>query len=286
MSDRPKWSDMLGGSADVARMMSPDYKPPNSNNNPGGMRGWLLKKAGGKALDKKTRLLDRWHKRFFILPPGGSTLFYYKGENDRLEAKDPLGTLECAGATIFLKEVKNGQYRFTIQAKSRELKLRAATAGDYDEWMSALSPFASSVRQEDDVPDISDLSVRESVSARGEDFDEDSEEEEAAAASARPSAVRPSSSARSPSCGGLTAQQLMLSRAGAGAPEAPPGSLGGGRVATNSVACSSVTSGSMRTVAMSSMGMRGLLEKKSGGAEGKKSAKWKLVTGENWRKRW
>ena len=39
------------------------------------IQGYLYKKAGGKAFDKKTRVLDRWHKRFFVLPPGETAIF-------------------------------------------------------------------------------------------------------------------------------------------------------------------------------------------------------------------
>lgn len=64
-----------------------------------GLRGILLKKAGGKALDKKTRLVERWHKRWFVLPPGGTQLSYYKSQALQLEGKPALGCIEVAGST-------------------------------------------------------------------------------------------------------------------------------------------------------------------------------------------
>jgi hypothetical protein len=64
-----------------------------------GLRGQLLKKAGGKAMDKKTRLMEKWHRRWFVLPPQSSKLSYYKNEQEQLDGKDALGSVECAGAT-------------------------------------------------------------------------------------------------------------------------------------------------------------------------------------------
>ena len=131
-----------------------------------GMRGFIYKKAGGKAFDKKTRLVDRWHKRWFALPPGGSMLSYWKTEADHLEGKEPLGAIECSGSTMFLKEVKNGQYRFTIESASRALKLRATSAADYEGWMGVLQPMAASVREDAEPLDVTDAMEDMSVSSR------------------------------------------------------------------------------------------------------------------------
>ncbi len=78
-----------------------------------------------------------------MLPPGGSLLSYYANESDYLSGKDAKGCLETSGATVFLKEVKGGVHRFTVQAAARELKLRAPSAADYDAWCRALRPYVS-----------------------------------------------------------------------------------------------------------------------------------------------
>jgi hypothetical protein len=128
-----------------------------------GFRGNLYKKAGGKAFEKKRRVLDRWTKRWFVLPPGGTVLSYYRSEQAQMEGQAALGSLELhsKGASVFLKEVRAGQiYRFTVRAMSRELKLRAMSAGDYDAWMGALLPITGEPREEDDM-DMSGLSMRD-----------------------------------------------------------------------------------------------------------------------------
>lgn len=141
-----------------------------------GWRGILYKKAGGKAMDKKTRLVERWHKRWFVLPPSATTLTYYKSEEEQMNGGAALGAVEVGGATIFLKEVKRGQYRFTVQSHMRELKLRAATAEDYEKWIAVLQPIASAVRDEDEVGGMDNLSMRdrgETMCDGDDDFDAD-----------------------------------------------------------------------------------------------------------------
>ena len=103
--------------------------------------GWLEKKSGGKEGSSKSRLLEKWTKRWFALV--GSELGYYKSEEDFSKCREALGSMECAGAEIFLKEVKGGTFRFTIRTPTRELKLRASTAADYQSWTRALAPLAN-----------------------------------------------------------------------------------------------------------------------------------------------
>ena len=67
-----------------------------------------------------------------MLPPEKSTLMYYKSDEDFRKGGEPLGSVDCAGAHMFLKEVtKEKHYRFTIRSKERELKLRAGHEVDY-----------------------------------------------------------------------------------------------------------------------------------------------------------
>ena len=89
------------------------------------------------------QMLEKWSRRYCVLPGGGSTLSYYKDEAAWSRGSEPLGQVECSGATIFLKEVsKDLVYRFTVRSAKRELKLRAASASDYEAWAHALKLVA------------------------------------------------------------------------------------------------------------------------------------------------
>ena len=93
-------------------------------------QGWLEKKSGGKSGGKqKATWMDKWDKRYFVLV--GTELLYYKHENDHAKGAQPQGSMQCAGAELFLKEVTGTTFRFTIQNQERELKLRAPNAGAY-----------------------------------------------------------------------------------------------------------------------------------------------------------
>ena len=82
------------------------------------MEGYLEKKSGGKEGRTKIKVLEKWDKRFFVLPKGdGSELHYFKKADDYRDGKTPLGSLECRGATVFLKEVKGQTFRFTVPAR-------------------------------------------------------------------------------------------------------------------------------------------------------------------------
>ena len=89
--------------------------------------GWLEKKSGGKEGGPKKKWNDKWDKRWFALV--GSQLAYYRSEDDYTKGKAPLGFVECAGAKLFLKEVKGTVFRFTILSEARELKLRVYDGG-------------------------------------------------------------------------------------------------------------------------------------------------------------
>ena len=80
----------------------------------------------------------------------------------------PSAPLFCS--QIFLKEVaKSGVHRFTVRTSERELKLRATNAGDYQAWINALRPFASSFEEDDE------MSVRAEPSFGGDGDDDDSD---------------------------------------------------------------------------------------------------------------
>ena len=83
------------------------------------------------------------------MPPGKSTMSYYKSESDQVNGKDALGCIDSAGATVFLKEVsKSGVSRFTVHTPTRELKLRAESEADYRKWVTAIKPYAASFAEE------------------------------------------------------------------------------------------------------------------------------------------
>ena len=102
--------------------------------------GWLEKKSGGKEGQSK-RLFEKWDKRFFLL--SGSELRYYNSEDEMFKGR-PLGVIECAGAQLVLKEVKGGQYRFSVRTAARELKLRVSSATEYSKWESAIREHVAS----------------------------------------------------------------------------------------------------------------------------------------------
>ena len=121
-----------------------------------GATGWLEKKSGGKDGKAKSKVLEKWDRRWFVLPAGGTELSYYKSDKAGATAA---GSIDCAGAHVFLKEVKGQTFRFTVRAATRELKLRAPTAAAYQKWVDALTPIAAKVGDEDD------MSVRPSTMA-------------------------------------------------------------------------------------------------------------------------
>lgn len=243
-----------------------------------GHRGELLKKAGGKATDKRTRLLDRWSKRWFVLAPGETALTYYKSEDAQVNGEPPLGVINVAGATVFLKEVRAGHvYRFSVKNAARELKLRAESAEEYDRWMSALQPIAESFREmEEDGGGVAGLSLTRDRAETVADGDSDGAEaddlfdadDEQSAFSARPPSGRGASSSRGSS---------SSVSGGPGALGLPPPP---GRPSTMSLAGPSIDESA--EFGAPPAGHRGFLEKKSGGKEGR--AKWKLT--EKWSKRW
>ena len=82
-----------------------------------GATGWLEKKSGGKDGKAKSKVLEKWDRRWFALV--GTKLSYYKAEADFIKGRAPLGSLEVSGAQIFLKEVKGTAFRFTVRTSAR-----------------------------------------------------------------------------------------------------------------------------------------------------------------------
>mmetsp|Transcript_19030 Transcript_19030/g.48718 ORF Transcript_19030/g.48718 Transcript_19030/m.48718 type:complete len:346 (+) Transcript_19030:67-1104(+) len=220
-----------------------------------GHRGTLLKKSGGKAFEKKSRMLEKWTKRWFVLPPGKTVLSYYKNESVFNSGGDPLGSVEVQGATVFLKAVKSGQYRFTVRSASRELKLRAGDAKEYDAWMGALQPITEF--REDAESSMANFSIRdeddEDFDAVGDDVEDEDDDD-----------VMPPMPPPLPMAPGLSGKSR----------ESLDSSLGGGQ---------SASIGGGQEVGH---GMRGQLEKKSGGKQGQSKSKFSLLGGEKWSKRW
>lgn len=147
---------------------------------------------------------------------------------------------------VFLKEVVKGQYRFTVQSAIRELKLRAQSAADFEAWMNVLQPIAGSVTQEpSDISDATDGMASLSTRAReASSLDMEFDDDD--------SDPEDGISARPSVAGGGS---------GSGVAGGSPDSQMSGPPPA---------------------GMRGLLEKKSGGKEGK--SKLKML--EKWNKRW
>ena len=101
--------------------------------------GWLEKKSGGKEGKGKSKLLEKWDKRWFVL--SGTEMRWYKTEDDPGKGKDPQGVMDCKGSELFLKGVEGQTFRFTVRTTERELKLRAPSSA-YHMWKDALTPLA------------------------------------------------------------------------------------------------------------------------------------------------
>ena len=121
--------------------------------------GMMFKKSGAskESSSSKTKVLDRWNRRFFTLNSEG-VLEYYRSPDECAMGKPSLGSLPCKGATCFLKAVQGSEFRFTVRAGNRQIKLRAINPAEYRMWTAALERF-SSVSQasearnpDDDVP--------------------------------------------------------------------------------------------------------------------------------------
>jgi small GTP-binding protein len=171
-SDYHKWADALtplmastgrdaSVSVDVGRSASASTVTPPSHTEPaaGGAaaaatvsapvlcEGWLEKKSGGKeGHEKKSKLLERWGKRYFVL--SGSEMHYFKHDEDHAAGKPPLGTTDVSGGTVFLKAVKGQTFRFTVRLAARDLKLRAANNADFQMWTKALGPVTKATEEE------------------------------------------------------------------------------------------------------------------------------------------
>ena len=154
------------------------------------MQGWLDKKSGGKEGKSKSAFLEKWDKRWFVLI--GTTLRYYKSDEDYRKAKEPAGLIECAGAQLFLKEVKGAAFRFTIQASDRELKLRAPNAAAYYAWSDALSPIVATTGRDSSV----------SVDARPSERDAPTTRAHASSSVSGGGAIFPSDTDPPPTCAG------------------------------------------------------------------------------------
>jgi len=219
-----------------------------------GHSGVLLKKSGGKAFEKKARMYEKWTKRYFVLPPGKTELKYFKNEAAYQSKATPLGTVEVQGAVVFLKAVKSGQYRFTVRSAARELKLRAGNATEYDAWMGALQPITE-FREDDAEGGMAAFSIRDEDDA---DFDavgddvEDEDDDDVLPPMPTPLPPMPKGVSRTSLDASLSAAAGLDTLAG------PP-----------------MTSG-----------MRGPLEKKSGGKAGQNKSRFSMLGGEKWSKRW
>ncbi|KAL1504897.1 hypothetical protein AB1Y20_008666 [Prymnesium parvum] len=104
-----------------------------------GREGWMEKKSGGHSGTTKFKMMQKWDRRYFVLPKGSTVLSYYTSDEDFKLKLEALGSVECKGARVFLKGVtKEDEYRFTLVSKDRELKLRARNMADYHAWKTVL----------------------------------------------------------------------------------------------------------------------------------------------------
>ena len=119
--------------------------------------GWLLKKSGGHrgSLSSRAKALGgnygSWERRYFVLLVDSSVLSYWESPAEFLAARPALGSVECAGAQVFLKEVEQhgqGVHRFTIRSKERDLKLKAESEAEYASWMASIASYAQQVEPE------------------------------------------------------------------------------------------------------------------------------------------
>ena len=96
-----------------------------------------------KALSNKieNNLVHNWKRRWFVMEPKSAELKYYSSKEtyDGRSVDDPcLGSLDCQGVKIYLKEVSDsGVHRFTLLTEKRDLKLRACQE-DYELWAQRL----------------------------------------------------------------------------------------------------------------------------------------------------
>lgn len=118
--------------------------PPECPPRWSGDEGWLEKKSGGHDDRSKMKLLQKWHKRFFVLGKCGTQLLYYKSDESFRKKEEPSGTVELRGSSVFVKEAKGELVRFTLLAPDRQLKLRAPMA-EYRRWVAALRPLVGDV---------------------------------------------------------------------------------------------------------------------------------------------
>lgn len=154
--------------------MSSDVAPTVSTSE--ATMGWLEKNSGGKpgklglraqvvsAIPHVGSVLEWWDKRFFVLLAGSSTLRYYRDAEDFTEG-EPLGEIECSGASVSLKKVLTRErdgcvWRFTLLCEDRELKLRAASESDYLLWRAAFIAAGVTDGGAEDV-DLNDDSVED-----------------------------------------------------------------------------------------------------------------------------
>jgi len=240
-----------------------------------GFRGYLEKKAGGKAFDKKKRLYESWTKRWFVLPPGKTLLSYYKTEQIHMEGGKPLGNIELSGATVYRSSVsKSDRVRFTVRTSARELRLRAANEDSYGSWMEALQPITE-FREDDELASMVAFSLRD-------DLDDDDEED----AYEDPRDSTRAASASYVGVGGMARINHPCLVSGLAPPDgSSPGGLPPPLPLAPSFGFGVPGVGVPEGRSLEGMpGMRGYLEKKSGGKSDGKS-KWKL-RGENWKKRW
>ena len=69
-------------------------------------------------------------RRWFVLPAGGTELSYYKSDKAGAAAA---GSIDCAGAHVFLKEVKGQTFRFTVRASTTRAQAARADGGGVPE---------------------------------------------------------------------------------------------------------------------------------------------------------
>ena len=96
-----------------------------------GMEGYLSKQTGRSG---------KWDRRYFVIPPGRTSLRYYKTRDDYIGRKEPSGAIDAAGSTL-KHERAPGHFVLHIESADgqRTLLLKADQPSTLDHWVTALS---------------------------------------------------------------------------------------------------------------------------------------------------
>jgi small GTP-binding protein len=100
------------------------------------MEGYLSKQTGRKA---GAGAAGKWDRRYFVVPPGKTSLRYYKTRDDYVGRLEPAGAIDTARSTI---QIERSPGAFLLHITSADLKrqlaLRADSNAALEAWIVAL----------------------------------------------------------------------------------------------------------------------------------------------------